>query len=419
MLANTNFSFEITNVDPSGARAGIIHTRHGDIQTPYLVPVATRAHVNCLTKKDIQKLGVQTLLCNTYHLWNSPGDEKIKSKGGLHNVMDFRKPIFTDSGGFQVFSLGYGMEHNLGKLGFFLENQGKIPYRKPQEKYAIVEEHGVRFKTPLGKERFLGPKESMEIQSNLGADIIMAFDECTSPLHDESYTRESLQRTHRWALESLKYVDKNQALYGIIQGGKYKSLRDESTKFISSHPFQGIAIGGSLGDSKEDMRKIIKWISVGLKKYNDTRPVHMLGIGYIEDILECVPYGIDTFDCVDMTRVARHGGLFVTPSSGGSLENKFRININNSIHKDDDSPIDKECICQTCEKYSRADLRELFKEAYSNNSELKDKASQEEYNNAATYHNVHFMLTFMESVRYHIKNQTFSEYKNLWLKSKR
>ncbi|PIN88918.1 tRNA guanosine(34) transglycosylase Tgt [Candidatus Pacearchaeota archaeon CG10_big_fil_rev_8_21_14_0_10_32_14] len=411
----SNFSFEIKHKDPSGARAGIIRTRHGEIQTPYLVPVATRAEVNCLTKEDIEKLGVQALLCNTYHLWNNPGEKVMASKGGLHGVMDFNKPIFTDSGGFQVFSLGFGMEHNIGKLGFFLENQGKIPNKKPQDKYAIVEEDGVRFKTENGAERFLGPKESMEIQSALGADIIMAFDECTSPLHDEQYTRESLERTNRWALESLKYHDKNQALYGIIQGGKFKKLRDESSKFISSKPFDGIAIGGSLGDSKDDMKKILEWISCGLKKYHDERPIHMLGIGYIEDILECVPYGIDTFDCVDMTRVARHGGLFVSPKSGGSLENKFRINIVNSKYNSDDTPIDTLCECETCQNYSRKQLRELFKKGYS--KKTQDKESQQLYNQIATYHNVHFMLNFMEQLRFSIKENKFNDFKESWMRN--
>ena len=332
--------------------------------------------------------------------------------------MYFNKPICTDSGGFQAFSLGYGMEHNIGKLGFFLENQGKIPHRKPQEKYAIVEDHGVRFKTPdiPDAERFLGPKESMEIQSKLGADIIMAFDECTSPLHDESYTNKSLERTHRWALESLKYADKSQALYGIIQGGKFKNLRNLSTKFILSHPFNGIAVGGSLGDSKEDMKKILGWISNGLKKSKDERPIHMLGIGYIEDILECVPYGIDTFDCVDMTRVARHGGLFVSPSSGGNLENKFRINIVNAKYHSDENPIDSLCDCVTCQNFSRSQIRELFKKGYSNNSNLKDKASQQTYNRLATYHNVYFMHSFMENVRQSIKNNKFDDFKRSWMK---
>src|SRR3989338_1429878 len=365
---NSPIQFKIIAQDPkSKARAGIIKTKHGNIKTPYLVPVATKGSIKSLTPKDISSLKPQALLANTYHLHLKPGDKKIKNLGGLHKFMNFNKPIFTDSGGFQAFSLGIGAEMGVKKIGFFPGE--RMPSPKGDNNAKITPE-GVMFKSvyPPYKEHFIGPKESMQIQSNLGADIIMAFDECTSPSSNKKYIKESMHRSHRWELESLEYHNKNQALYGIVHGGWFKDLRIKSAKYIDSLPFDGIAIGGSLGKTKKDMRKILDWIIPNL----NNRPRHMLGIGWIDDLFNCIEQGIDTFDCVEMTRIARHGNLYISPKAGGNIKNKFRINIQKTIYQKDKKPIDPFCQCSTCKKYSRAKIREIYKKMTRNREDLKD-----------------------------------------------
>jgi len=458
-------SFEILKQDKeTNARLGLIRTRHGDIQTPYLVPVATLASVRALGSDDLLRLGVQCSLANTYHLHLEPGDDLIARMGGLHRFMGFDRPIFTDSGGFQAFSLGFAREHNISKIGNIfpqeLSNNGqsnknlskkelsnKDPLSRdhltegPSAKIAEFEEHpsecfeagrrgpggfgfkepgkarpnaakkenltrindeGISFKSQLdGVWHFLNPEKSMKIQSNLDSDIIMAFDECTSPLNDYDYTRKAMLRTHVWAEESIRYHNRNQALYGIIQGGWFEDLRRESTEAISSQPFDGIAIGGSLGNSKQDMHQVLEWT---VPRLDDGRPRHLLGIGDIDDLLECVGRGIDTFDCVTPTRIARRGSLLISPEAGGSQDNKFRINIKSSKFKEDHSPIDPNCSCPTCRTYSRAYLRHLY-------------VSRElSYFRLATLHNLHFMLRFMEDIRESISSGGFPQLKNRWLK---
>ncbi|MBD3164768.1 tRNA guanosine(34) transglycosylase Tgt [Candidatus Woesearchaeota archaeon] len=400
------FQFKILkNNKNSGARAGLIKTKRGNIQTPYLVTVATSASVRALDSHDLISLGAQCTLANTYHLHLRPGDERIRKLGGLHKFMNFDKPIFTDSGGFQAFSLGYGMEHNINKLGniFAGPNKKGKTAREKKEKLARVDDNGVHFRSVYdGTKYFMDAKKSMKIQSNLGSDIIMAFDECTSPLSDYEYTRKALLRTHRWAAASLKYHDKKQALYGIVQGGWFKKLRTRSAEFINSLPFEGIAIGGSLGKSKKDMHKILEWVVPML----DKRPRHLLGIGDIDDLFECVSRGIDTFDCVAPTRIARRGNLYILPESGGSLKNKFRINIKAAVHKDDKEAVDENCGCPTCRNYSRAYLRHLY------------RVNELTYFRLASVHNIHFMLRLMERIRKSILNDSFDKLKRKWLKKK-
>ncbi|MCA9485529.1 MAG: tRNA guanosine(34) transglycosylase Tgt [Nanoarchaeota archaeon] len=394
-----DFLFEVKNQSSDClARTGIIKTSKGDIETPYFIPVATAATVKSLTSEDLEKLEVQCTLANTYHLHLSPGDEKVKSLGGLHKFMNFNKPIFTDSGGFQAFSLGLGKEHNINKLGsIFPENKSSTT---KSTKLAHVSDKGVKFYSHTnGEKKFINPEISMKIQSNLGSDIIMAFDECTSPLSDKKYTKKALERTHRWAIECIKHKDPRQALYGIIQGGEYKDLRDESTDFITALPFEGIAIGGSLGKSKKDMHQILDWVIPNL----DSRPRHLLGIGGIDDIFECVARGIDTFDCVAPTRIARRGHLFISPESSGSQKNKFRINIRSSKFSLDENPIDTNCTCSTCKNHTRAYLNHLY------------RTNELTYFKLATLHNVHFMLNLMEKIRNSINNDSFLELKNKWL----
>jgi tRNA-guanine transglycosylase len=418
-------SFEILMRDKqSHARLGLIKTRRGDIQTPYLVPVATMGSVRALGSDDLLSLGAQCTLANTYHLHLKPGDELIKRFGGMHRFMGFDRPMFTDSGGFQAFSLGFAREHNISKIGNIfpqdfrkkyddkcteVENgterntgYGKNEKRKPKENLTKITDEGISFKSIAdGAWHFLNAEKSMKIQSNLGADIIMAFDECTSPLSDYDYTRKAMLRTHNWAEESIRYHDKDQALYGIIQGGWFEDLRRESTEAISAQPFDGIAIGGSLGNSKQDMHQVLDWT---IPRLDDDRPRHLLGIGEIDDIFECVARGIDTFDCVSPTRIARRGSLLISPQAGGSQENKFHINIKTAKFKEDRSPVDPNCSCSTCRTYSRAYLRHLY-------------VSRElSYFRLATLHNLHFILRFMEEVRESIRTGTFAQMKEKWLR---
>ena len=448
-------SLEILKQDKeTKARLGLIKTRRGDIQTPYLVPVATMGSVRALGSDDLLSLGVQCALANTYHLHLLPGDELIKRLGGLHRFMGFDRPLFSDSGGFQAFSLGFAREHNISKIGNIfpqeLGSSGQCPepeeclhndcdqaeiykdyrkkyddncaegengsargigYRKNEkerqkavkkENLTKITDEGISFKSLAdGAWHFLNAEKSMKIQSNLGTDIIMAFDECTSPLSDYDYTRKAMLRTHDWAEESIRYHDKDQALYGIIQGGWFDDLRRESTEAISAQPFDGIAIGGSLGNSKQDMHQVLDWT---VPRLDDDRPRHLLGIGEIDDIFECVARGIDTFDCVSPTRIARRGSLLLSPQAGGSQENKFHINIKTAKFKEDEQPIDPNCSCTTCRTYTRAYLRHLY-------------VSRElSYFRLATLHNLHFMLRFMEEIRESIRTGTFAELKEKWLR---
>ena len=446
------FSFEILDRDPeSNARTGLIKTRRGDIQTPYLVPVATLGSVRALGSDDLASLGVSCALANTYHLHLKPGDELIGRLGGLHRFMGFCRPLFTDSGGFQAFSLGFGREHNIAKIGNIFpqelnsspaeqgirkecddrcsnesieseiyrsnyrnsyggkagrdrygQAEGKGQKNPRKENLTKITDRGISFKSLAdGAWHFLDAEKSMRIQSNLGSDIIMAFDECTSPLSDYDYTRKAMHRTHEWAEESIRYHDKSQAIYGIIQGGWFEDLRRTSTDFIVSQPFDGIAIGGSLGNSKQDMHQVLDWTIPRL----DDRPRHLLGIGEIDDLFECVARGIDTFDCVSPTRIARRGSLLLSPQSGGSRQNKFRLNIKSARFKEDGLPIDPLCTCPTCKSYSRAYLRHLY------------VSGELTYFRLATLHNLHFMLRLMESIRESIRSGGFMELKDRWLKA--
>jgi len=395
------------------ARTGVIKTRHGSFETPVFIPVATAATVKALSNKDLLDCGASVLLANTYHLHLRPGEELIKRLGGLHKFMSWDKPLVTDSGGFQVFSLGFGMEHNVGKVAdnyFINERNNKNQLNKKinilknnkniGQKWAHVDDSGVSFRNPVtGDKVRLTPKSSMEIQSKLGADIIFAFDECTSPLSDKKYTSIALERTHRWALECLKYYDKKQALFGIVQGGDYRDLRVKSAKFISKLDFPGYGIGGFLGKSKDEMHKLIEWV---IPLLPENKPRHLLGIGAVEDLFNTVERGIDMFDCVGPTRWARRGHLYISPSSGGNLKNKFRINIQNTQFREDKKPIDRECDCYVCKNYSRAYLRHLC------------IANELLYFQLASLHNVRFILRLMERMRDSVNEKKFKMLKKEW-----
>ncbi len=392
--------FKIKNT-LDGMRTGKVKTRHGSFRTPVFIPVATLAAIRGLDNRDLKDMGVEVILANTYHLHIRPGDELIKELGGLHKFMNFDGVIVTDSGGFQAFSLGFGMEHGVGKIAnnIFLEGLKDVPYRG--EKLATVNDRGVRFKDPAtGQIVELTPKKSMEIQSNLGSDIIFAFDECTSPLSDRAYTEKALERTHRWAEECLEYYNKKQALFGVVQGGEYRDLREKSAKFMAEKDFAGYGIGGSLGKSKQDMLNILDWVIPILP---EDKPRHLLGIGAVEDLFNCTERGVDMFDCVAPARWARRGHLYISPAEGGNPENKFRIHIRNSQFRRDTKPVDRTCNCLVCQNYSRAYLRHL----YVSNELL--------YFRLATYHNIYFILNLMEKIRESIKDGSFYELKKEWL----
>lgn len=383
------------------ARAGIVKLRGKRFRTPVFLPVATLASVRALDFRDLREIGVEIIMANTFHLHLKPGEEVIKKFGGLHKFMNFDGVIATDSGGFQAFSLGFGMEHGIGKIAdnIFLERMKNVRIRG--EKWVEVDDEGITFRNPLdGSVMRLTPRKSMEIQAKLGSDIVFAFDECTSPLSDKEYTAKALERTHRWILECLESYDKTQAIFGIVQGGEYRDLRIKSAKFISSLELDGYGIGGSLGKSKKDMLNIIDWVVPILQ---EDKPRHLLGIGAVEDIFNCVEKGIDMFDCVSPTRWARRGHLYVSPKAGGSVENKFRINIKNSQFRESERPIDENCDCFVCKNYTRAYLHHLF------------KANELTYFRLSAYHNVYFMVNLMREIRKAIEGNYFLELKKEWL----
>ena len=357
----------------SSARLGIVETPHGKIKTPAFWPVATRATVKTLTPEEIQEIGFSHTLANTYHLYLRPGHQTVKKMGGLHKFMNFPGPIATDSGGFQVFSLGFGLQHGVGKVA---SDEKKKATRK---QLVRIDEKGVDFQSHIdGSWHRLTPEKSIQIQEDLGADIIFTFDECTSPLSGKKYTQEAMARTHRWAEICLKtHKKKDQALFGIVQGGPFRDLRKESAQYIASLSFDGFGIGGSFG--KDEMKKTLSWVIPFLP---EQKPRHLLGIGYIKDLKEAVKKGIDLFDCVQPTRLARHGNFLVK---------KGTLNILNERYKEDKKPIEKDCQCYTCRNYSRAYLQHLFKTGEILGLRL------------ATYHNLWFVARLMEKMREDIK----------------
>ncbi len=384
------FEFEILKKDRrTNARAGVLKTPHGTIETPSYVVVGTHGKVRCLEPADIPKTKTQLIISNTYHLWRTLG-EKLESFPGLHEFM-WNGPIMTDSGGFQVFSLGFGREHGMGKVGMAETS------RKERENLVKITSDGAHFNDDYG-ESYLDAEKSVAIQEKLGADIIVAFDEPTSPRHDYAYTKESLERTHKWALRSLAArTRENQAMYGVVQGGAFRDLREESAKFVGTQPFEGFAIGGSYGESmgapREQMLSIIRWSTAHLPV---EKPRHLLGIGKIEDVFDAVELGMDTFDCVIPTREARHGSLWT----------KFgRLDIKKSIWQGSQMKIQGDCPCPVCSevKLTRGELRELF------------KAKNQSAGRLATMHNILFFNNLLEKIRMSIKEGRFPEFKKEFL----
>lgn len=362
------FKFELQAVDhETGARAGIYHTPHGTIHTPVFAPVGTLGTVKALRPSDLIELGVELVLSNTYHLYLRPGDEIIRDQGGLHRFMNWNKPILTDSGGFQVFSLNTRRQ---------------------------LDEDGVTFQSHLdGSTHRFTPEKCMAIQENLGADVVMALDECPPP-DDYDYVRESLVRTHHWAERCLAAQTRSdQALFGIVQGGIFPDLREESARFLIELNFPGYAIGGlSVGESKEDMYAILDELTPILPA---EKPRYLMGVGVADDLVNSVLRGIDIFDCVLPTRLARHGAAMV--SSG-------RFNMNNGRFASDPEPIESDCSCYTCENFSRAYIRHLVR-----SNEILGHI-------LLTMHNIHFLLALMRRLRATIIEGNVAEFARSFLR---
>nr|WP_290667968.1 tRNA guanosine(34) transglycosylase Tgt [Ardenticatena sp.] len=410
-MLTEGFAFETVHRH-GAARIGRLHTPHGLVETPAFVAVGTQATVKSLTPEDLRDIGTQIIFANTYHLYLRPSAEIVAEMGGLHRFMRWDGPIMTDSGGFQVFSLGASIEQGVGKVASIFPDEdpnAPRPKRKPTEGHSLVKitEEGVYFRSHLdGSRHFFTPELSIQIQRQLGADIILAFDECTSPLHDEAYTRRAMERTHRWALRSLEAFRNSQplhgypqALYGIVQGGAYHDLRIESARFIAEQPFDGIAIGGSLGRTKDDMRAVLDWT---IPLLPDDKPRHLLGIGEIPDIFDAVQRGVDTFDCVAPTRMARNAGILARTLDGKRLP-KFRLNLRNARFKRDPRPLVEGCTCYTCRTYSRAYLHHLF------------RANELLAYRLATIHNLHYLNDLMRQIRAALLQGTFDELRHHWL----
>jgi queuine tRNA-ribosyltransferase len=467
------FSFKIIKKDKNTrARLGILKTPHGIIHTPNIAIVATKGSIRGISFDLAKKFGGEIFMINTFHFFHNDRYKIVEKFGGLHKFLNINYPLMTDSGGFQVFSLGFGLEHGVGKVAdiFPLEtrinadlNADKRGLNKNRKSLVKIFEEGVEFVSPYdGKKLFLSPELSIKIQKILKADIIFAFDECTSPLSSYEYTKQAMKRTHRWALKCLKefyktrinadlkrinadsiypnkrpnqlpessdrimiptrikrpnkfYPNKepnknlefgpdsgsnlsplnsvsDQVIFGIVQGGEYEDLRKESAKFINSLPFFGFGIGGSLGKSKKDIIKVLNWT---IPLLNENKPRHLLGIGEVDDIFHSIEQGIDLFDCIIPTRWARHGTAFTY---------KGRINLKSSKYITDKKPIDPECRCNVCRKYSRAYICHLLKENEIYGIML------------LTEHNVFWVLNLFKEIRKAIKENKFLDLKRKILK---
>jgi queuine tRNA-ribosyltransferase len=333
-------SFEITARD-GRARTGVLSTAHGQVRTPAFVPLATKGTVRGLESREVAELGYDLLLGNTYHLLVSPGPERIAAAGGLHRFMGWERAIITDSGGFQVFSLAHG--------GVADEVKGS---GRPIAEGAVLEigEDGVRFRSYRdGVERFLSPEVSMEVQAALGSDIALVFDECTPYHASRDYTARSTQRTHRWLQRCLRWHERQgprrQAVFGIVQGGVHADLRRESAEAVSAAAVDGLAIGGTLGRDKEEMRAVLELTAPQLP---DEAPRHLLGIGEVDDLLAGIGLGIDVFDCAVPTRLARHGVALVPEPA-----RRFRLNLRKAGFEGDSRPLADGCPCPACRRHDR------------------------------------------------------------------
>jgi queuine tRNA-ribosyltransferase len=375
------------------ARVGVIETPHGIIHTPAYIVVGTKAVVRALTNEEVIGAGTEAILANTYHLYLEPGEEILKKAGGFAKFMNWNGPTFTDSGGFQAFSLGAAFGSGVGKIA-----SGEVTVDEPSsvhESLAKVDEDGVTFKSVIdGSTHRFTPDRSMEIQHTIGADIMFAFDECTSPLAPYKYQREAMDRTHRWAKRSLDYhraANTGQALFGIVQGGRYEDLRRESAKFIGGMDFDGFGIGGSF--NKEDMHTAVGWVADELP---ENKPRHLLGIGEPLDLIMGIENGMDTFDCVAPTRIARHGTIYTKQG---------KIHLTNEKFQTDFGKLDEGCGCYTCIHHTRAYVAHLFRVHEITAATL------------ASIHNVYFLVNLVKRARTAILEEKWEEFKKDFLES--
>jgi len=403
------FSFEQIYRDlKTHARLGVIHTPHGDIETPAFVPVGTQATVKSLTPEELHDLDVHLFFVNTYHMVLRPGIDVIKKFGGLHAFMGWDRPLITDSGGFQVFSLGAKRFARKNEDG-----QGEASLVR-------ITDDGVTFNSHWdGKEYIFTPENSMQHQWDLGSDIHIAFDDCTAYPVTRKQVEKSLARTHEWAKRSInanakcqmthdKLGKPYQALYGSIQGSVYEDLRKKSAEFITSLPFDGFAIGGvSVGETKEEMQKVLSWVTPYLP---DDKPRHLLGVGEIDDIFALVEAGMDTFDCVQPTRLARMGRVFtknnqIYKSTNLPMKKKedWTMDITKKEYEFDTKPIDNHCSCYTCTHYTRAYIHHLF--------HVRELLGYR----LTSIHNIAFINQLVRDIRLSIKEGTFGKLKKQWV----
>lgn len=378
------------------ARVGLIKTPHGKIETPAFIFCATKGNLKGITPQQMRDAKCQIILSNTYHLEVFPGSKQVKHMGGLQKMTGWNGPMLTDSGGYQIFAMGHGSVSQ--------EIKGKKKRWEPT--LTKINEQGAKFKSYWDSSYMqLTPEKSIQIQHNLGADIILVFDECTPFNVSKEYTEESMERSHRWSLRSLEEFRRlkieNQGLYGIIQGGIYPDLRERSIQFNNEQDFFGIAVGGSLGSDKQTMYQTVE---MTMEKIRKDKPVHLLGIGGMADIFHGIRQGIDTFDCVHPTRLGRHGSALVK-AKYWKEEGKPResIDLNRGKFKDDLRPIDEDCGCETCQTLTRAYLHYLLK--------IKE-------GNAGTYisiHNIYFLNMMMEKIREAILENKIEEVENEYL----
>ncbi|MDP2711309.1 MAG: tRNA guanosine(34) transglycosylase Tgt [Solirubrobacteraceae bacterium] len=383
-------ALQILHRDPGSlARAGVLRTAHGDVRTPAFVPLATKATVKGLEPREVAALGYDIVLGNTFHLFLEPGADLIERFGGLHDFMGWQQPIVTDSGGFQVFSMGYGTVAD--------EVKGRAPSGPNRMGRVLsIEEDGVRFRSYIdGSEQFIGPETSMQVQAKLGSDLALVFDECTPFNIDRDYTARSTERTHRWLDRCLAWHDAQgpagQLVYGIVQGGVHEDLRVESAQAVAARPVDGIAIGGSLGADKAQMYEVVGWAISGI---DEARPRHLLGIGDIDDLIRGVELGVDTFDCAMPTRLGRHGVAIVPDPA-----NRWRVDLTAARHRESHEPIMDGCPCPACGGgHSRGYLRYLVK-----NRELTGAR-------LLTLHNLAYVARLMAGLRAAIAGGTLAAY---------
>lgn len=390
----TKFTFKITKqASNAKARSGLITTPHGNIKTPAFIVVGTKATVKALTPEMVAGAGGQAVLANAYHLYLQPGHKLVEKAGGLGTFMNWHSPTFTDSGGFQVLSLGSGFKK-------VIDMKGEVPLASPKERLAHVDDDGVTFYSHLDgtKHRFT-PELSMQIQHAVGADIIFAFDELTSLVDSYEYQKEAIARTHAWAQRCLDELAKlrykkpnqpNQALFAVLQGAQYEDLRRATANHLGAMPFDGFGIGGAI--EKDRLGEIVGWVTDELPV---DKPKHMLGISEPEDIFVAIEAGVDTFDCVSPTRVGRNGAFY---------DYTGRHNIANAKYKEDFKPLFKECECYTCKNYSRAYIRHLVVSKEMLAASL------------LSIHNEHFIIKLVDDIRDAIDQDNFKQFKTDWLK---